>query len=92
MLVQVSKRVGCHKPAARNLRASCLRRQSANKPVMLYRESPASYRHVFAVMSLPLCLERQRRSLLQPKVGDNVVYLVYFIFEYTTSTGLPIPQ
>jgi hypothetical protein len=34
MLVQVSKRVGCYKSAARNLRASCLRRQSANKPVL----------------------------------------------------------
>jgi hypothetical protein len=29
------KRVGCHKLAARNLRASFLRRQSAKKPVLL---------------------------------------------------------
>jgi hypothetical protein len=35
MSVHVSKCVGCHKPAARNLCASCLRRQSANKPVLL---------------------------------------------------------
>jgi hypothetical protein len=35
-------------------------------------------------------LERQRRSLLQPEVGDNVAYLGYFIFKYTTPTGLPI--
>jgi hypothetical protein len=37
MLVQISKRVGCYKLAARNLRASCLRRQSAKKPVLLTR-------------------------------------------------------
>jgi hypothetical protein len=32
MLVQVPKRIGCYERAARNLRASCLRRQSAKKP------------------------------------------------------------
>jgi hypothetical protein len=35
-------------------------------------------------------LERQRRSLLKPKAGDNVACLGYFIFGYTTPTGLPI--
>jgi hypothetical protein len=37
-----------------------------------------------------VCLERQRRSLLQPKAGDNVACLGYFVFGCTTPTGLPI--
>jgi uncharacterized BrkB/YihY/UPF0761 family membrane protein len=36
--------------------------------------------------------ERQRRSLMQPKVGDNVATLGILFFEYTTPTGLPTRQ
>jgi hypothetical protein len=56
MLVQVSKRVGCYKPAARNLRSSCLQRQSTKKPVLLFRYSQTAQTRL-SVPHFPNCTD-----------------------------------